>query len=104
VTVYRGTVPDRPIIATGLRGEGAFTGRPARAGDVVEVPCDDCEGTGLDGLGYGSVPCGDCDARGTVHVRLTEDPECLTYGPDELDALFQNGTTPGWLIVGTIEP
>jgi hypothetical protein len=95
VTTYRGTVPDRPVIATGLRGEGAFTGRPARAGDVVEVPCPwqmDWVNMGTD-CGKG---CAKCDGKQVVNVRLTEDPRAEMW-------MTATPTIGGWLIVGTIE-
>ena len=95
MTTYRGTVPDRPVIATGLRGEGAFTGRPARAGDVVEVPCPwqmDWVNMGTD-CGKG---CAKCDGKQVVNVRLTEDPRAEMW-------MTATPTIGGWLIVGTIE-
>ena len=112
MTTYRGTVPDRPVIATGLRGEGAFTGRPARAGDVVEVPCPwqmDWVNMGTD-CGKG---CAKCDGKQVVNVRLTEDPAPLHRQSkiERVDGAWMGKfdandpeTLVGWLIVGTIEP
>ena len=65
--------PPAPLLDSGPR---KF--RPARAGDVIEVPCPECGGEG-------GVPCDvcrrqqcamctDCDGSGTLRVLLTEDP------------------------------
>ena len=83
VTTYRGTVPDRPTIVRECGDD--VTMRPARAGDVVEVPCDECRG---------ELGCRTCTGDGTVNVRLTEDPEARYLGSQLVC----------WLIVGTIEP
>jgi len=87
VTTYRGTVPDRPIFVREHAVEGVTVGL-ACAGDVVVVPCPTC-------LGTPTHDCSTCDGRGTVNVRLTEDPAV------EVDGGY---FVVGWLIVGTIEP
>jgi hypothetical protein len=70
--------------------------RPARAGDVVEVPCPwqmDWVNMGTD-CGKG---CAKCDGKQVVNVRLTEDPRAEMW-------MTATPTIGGWLIVGTIEP
>ena len=71
------TQPTVPVTEGTL--DGAWENvRPARAGDVIEVPCPECGGEG-------GVPCDvcrrqqcamctDCDGSGTLRVLLTEDP------------------------------
>jgi hypothetical protein len=91
VTVYRGTVPDRPIVLKAMRHTEATVTSPARAGDVVEVPCpamtdEDCQHPDS---GYRN------DASEHVlSVRLTEDPELM------MPTTYMDG---GWLIVGDVE-
>jgi len=112
VTTYRGTVPDRPMVAVVMRYTEATVTRPARAGDVVEVPCPSgfCDGGEERGYGF---PCDTCRGRGTVNVRLTEDPAPLHKQSkiERVDGAWMGEfdandpeTLVGWLIVGTIEP
>jgi len=123
VTTYRGTVPDRPrrLPSAGYPVDPPF----AAAGDVVEVPCGECGGTGWlpDDPACLSDCCsrsgchvcwhvGECGGRGTVNVRLTEDPKALHKQSkiERVDGAWMGHfdandpeTLVGWLIVGTIE-
>ena len=44
------------------------TTRPARAGDLIDAPCPECDGE------WWEAGCDTCDGRGTVPAVLDEDP------------------------------
>jgi len=84
--------------------------RPACKGDVCEVPCDECGGTGGEGWSFPdgtfyALRCPPCSGMGTVLRTLTADPmevrRCTD--PTALDRWSHGGVLPpgdldGWLI------